>query len=101
VGELGLSYEQLYNLNWRDFSYKCQGLMMKYQRLAVLTRQLAAVIVNSMPGIDEPVKPSEIFMTAFDEPEEKPKLKDYTPDEWQAEQERLNKHFDKVNNGKG
>lgn len=100
VGELGLSTTELYNLTWKEFSLKCQGLTMKYQRLAVHIRQLAAVIVNSQPGREEPVKPEEIYTTAFDELKEPAKVPDYSPEQWEAEQQRLLKHFETVNNGK-
>lgn len=61
---------------------------MKYQRLSVLTRQLAAVIINTTPGRDEPVKDTDIFLTAFDDkkPETVPHL---TPEQWAVEQQRI------------
>ena len=68
---------------------------MKYQRLSVLTRQLAAVIINTTPGMDEPIEATDIFLTVFDEV--KPEIKiEYTADDWEIEQQRLKKMFEKV-----
>ncbi len=55
----------------------------------MLTRQLAATIINTTPGRDEPVNPQDIFLTAFDDIKPKPQIKEYTADEWQIERERL------------
>lgn len=65
---------------------------MKYQRLSVLTRQLAAVIINTTPGMDEPVEATDIFLTVFDEVKPVAKI-EYSPEEWEAEQKRLIEKF--------
>lgn len=71
---------------------------MKYQRLAVLTRQLAAFIVNSTPGIEEAVTPEQLFKTAFDNLERYEMPAAVPPEEWEKEQKRLNALFDKMSN---
>jgi hypothetical protein len=70
---------------------------MKYQRLSVLVRQLAAVIINTTPGVEEPVKPTDIFITAFDDFEPATPHEAIPTDEWELEKQRIEKL---MNNGK-
>lgn len=79
----------MYNLTWKEFSLRCQGLLMKYQRLSVLSRQISATIINTTPGQTEPVEPEDIFLTAFDDLTPPPERKKYTTEEWQTERERV------------
>lgn len=67
---------------------------MKYQRLAVLTRQLAAVFMNVHRGEkDDPIQPEDIFKTVFDDFDKPAPKLEYTPEEWEAEEKRLREKF--------
>ncbi len=70
---------------------------MKYQRLSVLTRQLAAVFVNIQPGMEEPVNEADLWPLVFDNIKPKPQPQKYTPEEWDAEQKRVREQFEKMN----
>jgi hypothetical protein len=61
---------------------------------------LAAVIINTTPGVDEPVKPTDIFITAFDDLEPEPVRPPIPPEQWKIEKQRLDKLFAKIENGK-
>ena len=72
---------------------------MKYQRLSVLTRQLAAVFISVQPGMEEPVKETDLWPLVFDNIQPKQQAIEYSPEEWEAEQKRLEEKFKALNNG--